>query len=129
MRPLLPWLPAAAWAAVLFYLSSLSTLPSPGVSHSDKAAHFAAYLVLGLLLAFAADRTARSLALAAALGLLYGASDEVHQLFVPGRSASLGDWMADAAGVCFALYLYARLRPRRSAGRDARRTEPTALRA
>ena len=33
------------------------------------------------------------------IGAFYGASDEWHQRFVPGRSPSLGDWAADVAGV------------------------------
>ena len=33
------------------------------------------------------------------VGLLYGAIDEWHQAFVPHRIPSMGDWLADAAGV------------------------------
>ena len=33
------------------------------------------------------------------MGALYGGSDEWHQSFVPGRSPTLGDWVADVAGV------------------------------
>ncbi len=110
MKRLLPWAPALAWAALLFVLSSRPSLPSPGVQHFDKAAHFGAYAVLGAFLAFAAARTGWPLRLAAALGILYGASDEIHQMFVPGRSASVLDWLADAAGVLAAVYLYARWR-------------------
>lgn len=29
---------------------------------------------------------------------LYGVSDEVHQIFVPGRTASIDDWIADVVG-------------------------------
>jgi VanZ family protein len=29
---------------------------------------------------------------------LYGASDEIHQYFVPNRSSEVQDWLADAAG-------------------------------
>ena len=35
---------------------------------------------------------------AALLAVLYGLGDEVHQSFVPGRDASVGDVVADAAG-------------------------------
>jgi VanZ family protein len=45
-----------------------------------------------------------------ALGVAYGASDEVHQAFVPGRSADPADWAADALGVLAGTFAYARLR-------------------
>ena len=37
---------------------------------------------------------------------LYGASDEWHQYFVPGRSCEFGDWIADTAGGALAIALY-----------------------
>jgi len=33
----------------------------------------------------------------------YGIFDEVHQMYVPGRSAELKDWIADVAGVLLAI--------------------------
>ena len=36
------------------------------------------------------------------LGSLYGVSDEFHQMFVPHRTASLMDWVADFTGILFA---------------------------
>jgi VanZ family protein len=120
MRRVLPWLPAVAWAGVIFYLSSRPTLPvEPRFPHFDKAAHFGAYAVLGALLAFGADRTRVPLAVAIVLGVAYGASDEVHQMFVPGRSPDVLDWAADAAGVLAACLLYTRWRSRRAAARAA----------
>jgi VanZ family protein len=35
---------------------------------------------------------------AALAAVLYGLSDEVHQSFIPGRDASVGDVVADALG-------------------------------
>lgn len=129
-RRLLPWLPAAAWAGVIFYLSSRSTLPvQPRIPYFDKVAHFSAYAILGALLAFAADRARLSLVAAVALGLLYGASDEVHQAFVPGRSPDVLDWAADAAGVLAACFLYTRWRSRRAAARAAAGADASFLRA
>src|SRR5690606_20748050 len=76
------WVAAVAWAALIFWQSSrpdagglLDGLP-PG---SDKVLHGAAFLVLSALLTLATRRPF----VAAALALVYGASDEVHQLFVP----------------------------------------------
>jgi VanZ family protein len=36
--------------------------------------------------------------LAIAVASLYGATDEVHQAFVPFRSSTWSDWVADTAG-------------------------------
>lgn len=119
MRPVVAWLPAAGWAAVIFWLSSRSTVPAPGIPNVDKVAHFGAYALLGGLLAFAADRSRLPLSLAAAIGILYGASDEIHQMFVPGRSPDVLDWAADVAGVALACLLYSRWRSRRAAADPA----------
>lgn len=115
MKRLLPWLPAVAWAAVIFYLSSRPRLPGPELPGVDKVAHFGAYAVLGWLLVRAADHSAVPLVAGALLGLLYGATDEIHQMYVPGRSPDVMDWFADAAGIAAATFVYTRLRARRAA--------------
>ena len=62
------------------------------------------YAVLGFLCAHAALRTwpdrapLRTLALSAFLATAWGLSDELHQAFVPGRSAEVADLVADAIG-------------------------------
>ena len=87
-------------AAALFYMAAifaLSSLPGSEVGIPapwDKLAHFTEYALLGFLL----GRGTGNVPLAFALAALYGVSDEVHQAFVPGREASVFDWLADAAG-------------------------------
>jgi VanZ family protein len=117
MRRLWPWLPALAWAALIFSLSAQPKLVIDLELGSDKVAHFLAYAVLGALLAHAVTRTGWPLALAYALGIAYGASDEIHQYFVPGRSSDVVDWVADALGVLAAVALYQWMR--RRAWRDS----------
>ena len=112
IRRIQPWLPALAWATLLFLLSARPTLPVGLESGLDKVAHFLAYLVLGALLARGQSRTRMSAAAACALGIAYGASDEWHQSFVPGRSTELGDWAADSAGVLAGVALYHWMRRR-----------------
>lgn len=96
------WGPAAGWAAVLFLLSAIpgSTVGStwPG---ADKVVHVGLYTVLGVALAFGRTRAGGGVPVVVlvAIGMLYGASDEIHQIFVPGRNADIGDWFADVAGV------------------------------
>lgn len=129
MRRALPWLPAVAWAAAIFWVSSQPTVPLPRVTNIDKLGHYAAYTVLGALLAFATDRSRLPLLAAFVLGALYGISDELHQSYVPGRSADPLDWAADVAGVATACFLYHRWRSRRAAADAAAGGEASFLRA
>jgi len=91
-------LPAVLWAAMLFVLSSLPQLPPvpKGPLSWDKLQHFGAYATFGLLLVRAFGGVGWK---PLAVGVLYGGSDEVHQLFVPGRDCNLYDFVADAIGV------------------------------
>lgn len=101
------WLPALAWMGLIFVLSA-----QPGLRVSEDAAvdaplrslaHVAAFGVLGCLVALALapgrELSPRRALLAIVLATLYGALDEVHQAFVPDRTAQLEDLVLDAAGV------------------------------
>ncbi len=93
------------YMAAIFALSSLPGnevgLPSP----LDKLAHLVEYALLGFLLGRGTGRAALAFAVAA----LYGATDELHQAFVPGREASLFDWFADVLGAALGARLGRRL--------------------
>lgn len=94
------WGPPLLWAAAIFAASSRSSLPHlPSLLGWDKLQHWGAYGMLGLLLARATRGGFRGALLALALGALYGASDEVHQLFVRNRTFDPHDWLADTLGV------------------------------
>ena len=115
------WGPPLLWAAAVFTLSSQPTLPHlPSVLDWDKLQHCAAYAVGGLLLARALGRDGRWALLAVALGSLYGASDEVHQLFVRNRSSDPVDWVADTLGVLAGVAIW-RFYLNHSARRESRR--------
>ncbi len=68
-----------------------------------KAAHFTLYAVFGFFVfgAMADKRIKRkkTFLLSWLFGTLYAATDEVHQIFVPGRSCQLTDVMLDSSGV------------------------------
>ncbi len=102
-RRLWLWGPAVAYMASIFWESSQSQIAIPGGA-SDKVAHTLGYVTLAVLLlrAVAGGLPARVTARLAVVTVLatvaYGASDEVHQLFVPGRTAEAGDLLADATG-------------------------------
>ena len=90
--------------AAIFYVSSLSNLTALPGDVSDKTAHFAAYFVLSIFVLYGrasgrwAGVSVSSAVWAVAFTTVYGASDEFHQRFVPGRSPAWDDLVADFAG-------------------------------
>ncbi len=111
--------------ALIFAISSLHSAPLPE-GMSDHFGHSAGYCILAVLLfrAFAGGSysgvTWRSGALALGSSVLYGLSDEFHQMFVPGRTAAWDDVAADfrgaliGAGLVGILYIINRLWPTRT---------------
>lgn len=90
--------------ALLFAASATPDTSIVPESLSDKFLHIAAYAPLGVLVlrALTGGRLAaitwpRALA-AVALSVLYGLTDEIHQLYVPGRTADPLDLLADGVG-------------------------------
>jgi VanZ family protein len=83
-------------------LSSAPDLPGPSwLPYGDKVGHLGLYGILGVTLAWGRESSGASVphALLILLGVLYGLSDEWHQSFVPGRTPSTGDLVADSVGV------------------------------
>lgn len=114
------WGPALLWAATIFTLSAQPRLPLDLGHGRDKLAHVAAYALLGALLARGQRRSDLRPWVPVLLGVLYGASDELHQHFVPGRSVDALDWAADCVGVLAGVALvHLGGRPRRNAPRRA----------
>jgi VanZ family protein len=111
-RRALAWCAAVLYAGAIFIVSSRpgDELPS-AFPHADKLVHAAVYGVLGALLAVAAGGGARRPGASVAALLLaaaYGASDEWHQGFVPGRDPSFFDLVADILGAAGGIFLVAR---------------------
>ena len=102
----------AAWMGLIFWLSSLHTLPktAPGIGDIQNVlGHFGAYGILAALAFWALTpylRSTRTRALTTMLVVLaYGISDEFHQSFVPGRSPDLKDILVDMMGAACMLVL------------------------
>lgn len=83
-------------------------LPDLAVPGLDKIVHVALYVPFGLLLARALGRGRAVLAVGVAVA--FGATDELHQAFVPGRTPSLADLLADAVGATLGALAWARPR-------------------
>jgi len=122
------WVWIGYWACLFVVmhrpLPGAAKLPIPGV---DKVAHFVLYAVLVLLGGWHARRVGRRLTVSrllawSAMYAAYGAVDEWLQPLV-GRTASVGDWAADAAGIVAGTLFIAFLgHSDRSTGNPSRRT-------
>jgi VanZ family protein len=114
------WLkvPAIAYAALIFILSSLEKTPLDEVPiwNFDKIVHMTEYMIFGILLrlAFTGSRAVnfiRSSNLwSMVLGALYGLSDEIHQYYIPGRICSVYDLSADVVGILLGIWLFNHLK-------------------
>ena len=101
------WLWPVVIALLIFTASSRSSVAGLRIPHFDKVVHFSVYGLLGTLACRAiSGRRGAWWALAAVSA--YGATDEWHQHFVPGRSTELADWVADTAGAAIAILMYRR---------------------
>ena len=92
-------LTVAMSAAVLYVAGAqpvaVNLFPAPW----DKLAHLLTFAVVGVAAGLAGGMRGWRMALCCVAGaLLVGGMDEVHQMFLPGRSASWADLAADAAG-------------------------------
>lgn len=122
------WLPVAVWIIVIFILSTSlfsaadtaiiikpilhwlwpsASLATVALIHDSirKCAHFTNYAVLFWLLIRGPMRGRPYTALA--LCVCYAMLDEAHQIFVPGRTASIYDVALDSTGALFSRFLYA----------------------
>lgn len=121
------WLPVFLWASLIFFFSTdiFSSVNTAGAfepilqqifpqitpDHIErihavfrKLGHFTEYFLFGGLLWRAlrsqhgAGTRSRRLALSVAITVIYAASDEWHQSFVPSRTASVIDVLIDTIG-------------------------------
>ncbi|MFA6981643.1 MAG: VanZ family protein [Patescibacteria group bacterium] len=99
------WGPVVFMMAVIFCFSSMkgNTVDALGLGKESYHinGHFFLFLALGLTL----YRAVRSYPMSLAVGVLYGITDEVHQVFVPGRTAGPFDVFVDSMGVLISLGL------------------------
>jgi VanZ family protein len=113
--PLARYGPAVLWAALIFISSSIPGDQYPRVEFrfADKWVHLLLYVPLGWLIAraliieFAGKASVVRLSVLAGLaGVLYGALDEIHQLWVPRRQCSGADWAVDCVAVAIGVALW-----------------------
>ncbi len=109
------WLAVAGYMALIFVVSG-AQFHSPLFQNTqkinaDKIAHIVEYTFLGFLLARAWHysapdwKRARLWMAVLAVGVLYVATDEYHQSFVPTRDASVLDGLADTIGLSLGCWM------------------------
>lgn len=120
------WLPVVVWCSVIFYLSSIQNLSTR--LRIDfvlrKMAHVTEYCVLFLLSnralknSFGGWKNSKVYFISALFSVIYAASDEFHQSFVPTRGPSIVDVGIDSVGVAagmFVLSYYNKIKVRKNA--------------
>lgn len=102
------WSPVLVFVVAIFILSSLQVHVADG---TDKVLHALEYALMGFLTTRGAMLTwelsrFRGVVVGSAIATVLGALDEVHQIFVPGRQASVWDATADATGAILGSLLF-----------------------
>lgn len=130
------WLPVCAWASLIFFFSTdhfsfdntaqifgfvfswlLPAIPTEDIvpvhGVMRKLGHWSEYCVLAILVLRALRNETgkkwelRHVALTLVFIFVYALSDELHQTFVPSRTASFGDVMIDVlGGICGMFWTY-----------------------
>lgn len=102
---LIYWAPLYIYASFIFYMSSLShPLPKISIPYFDKFLHLIEYAVFGILAARAFKSSGREVLyknftiFAVLASVVYGASDELHQILVSCRSCDFFDLATDFIG-------------------------------
>ncbi|MEI7811876.1 MAG: VanZ family protein [Ignavibacteria bacterium] len=106
----LVYFPLVIYWIMLLMLTSIPGQSTPDFGISDKIEHAVAYMILTVLLCLTYQFQGKFKMLyrspfvwTIATVALYGALDEIHQLFIPGRSCDIMDWMADITGAVLGL--------------------------
>jgi VanZ family protein len=113
-RRLSAWLlPAGLYVAITVQSSFTIHMPVIAERFQDKILHAVVFGLLGALLARAVSRGSTrqpsalvTVVIATTVAGLLGGLDEVHQLFVPGRSADVYDALADVVGAALGASAY-----------------------
>ena len=92
--------------ANLFNISNLNML-----SHIiRKLAHFTEYFVLGILVYNMMCKYHKLAYIGMVVCIIYAVIDEIHQIFVPGRSCQITDILIDIVAAIMAIIIFKRLK-------------------
>lgn len=116
------------WASLIFIMSSFDATDSSNQSNFivniisnilnienarllsliiRKLAHFTEYLILGFLTINMLNKNdiSKKYLISILICIIYATSDEIHQIFVPGRACQIRDILIDSIGSITGVYL------------------------
>jgi VanZ family protein len=103
------WFLTIGYMGIIFYLSSLKGTDLPSLpQYFDKVVHICIYIPLAFLCSFSFRKSGvkkNVFLLSFIIAVFYGITDEIHQLYVPGREFAAGDILADSIGALLGSYL------------------------
>ena len=104
MKKIIRFLPSIVWMSLIFYFSSRQTTGIGGNSYwwrfiILKFFHIVEYGVLSILIFYATNNYFSSIF----ISFIYALSDEFHQSFIIGRTATIRDVFFDLSGIFFGL--------------------------
>ena len=105
------WIITIIIAVIIFYMSSLtfeSAGGSKGFGYKADIYHISIFFLFAFFLSISLikGKNKKFILLVIIISVLYGFSDEFHQIFVPGRVSSLSDVFLDCFGILIASTLY-----------------------
>lgn len=108
LKIVLRWIPAIFIMSVSWYLSSQTRIEQmPSFINADKLIHLICFAGLAFWVSFGLGMKGyKRVWLGVLIVSVYGAIDEWHQSFVPGRSASVFDWLFDTVGALLGCVVY-----------------------
>ncbi|ODS39270.1 MAG: hypothetical protein A7316_06045 [Candidatus Altiarchaeales archaeon WOR_SM1_86-2] len=105
------WVWVIGYSVAIFILSSMPqppVPPEPIIPHQDKFLHIMVYFLytllwqVGLIGVKNEKISSYAIPLAVVIAILYGATNEVYQSFIPDRMYDFGDVIANAVGAVLA---------------------------
>jgi len=108
------FIPMLVLMIIIFILSNQpgDSIHLPNIVDIDKVCHFMEYAALGASCLYGLQPAAEKLTplticlLTIGICTAYGISDEIHQIFVPGRDSSAADVAADFLGSLLAVSIW-----------------------
>ncbi len=127
------WIPVIIYAILIFHVSATPGEDIPSLfPNQDFLAHALEYFIFALLINRALKQYfpmfsfKKRFLYVGVIAIVYAASDEFHQMFVPNRYCSALDLLSDSFGVLIASLMYRYISEKKTAPRAQPQAQPDA---